>query len=337
MKRLNLICALLLATIGVSSCSKDYVEPDFKTKSFSIYTSFFNHSNGGANEDPTYINTNELQGAMDLSQGYLSHEWSFWSGSEYVDASTGVRTWEVMDDGITFIKSNSGLGWETPSDYTPYLDTSIKPTNSLQTLTYLFANPGAYKMRIRNTYDTEIRYMYCVTDPLNTSKRINEYIDSVPLDNGTYEVVREYEILVYSALVGAVKVYSDSEYTQQVDMSQTVIVDGVVTSEIVINDGDTLYFHDATGEDENGVSTQFTAPTGRSWSWVCTQADDDPDTATPTITPFSSTSQSQQFKFDGTGIFKVTLKVERADTNGVGLHFPTASITYNVPLIVYVK
>lgn len=337
MKNLNIIYALLLAAIGGSSCSKDYVEPEFKTKSFSMYSSFYNHSSGGANINPTYLNTNELQGVMDLSQGQLSHEWSYWSGSEFADAATGERTWERMSDGITFIKSNSGLGWGTLDDYTPYLDPSINPTNSKQTLTYLFDKPGAYKIRIRNTYDVPIRYMYNIVDPLNTSNRVNEYIDSVPLADGTYEVIREYETLVYADLVGSVKVYSDADYTNEVDMSQKVEIDNVITSEIIINDGDTLYFHDATGENNNGVSTIFTAPSSRSWAWVCTQADDDPDSENPTVTPTTSTNQKQPFTFQGTGVFEVILKVERADTYGVGTHYPTASATYYVPLIVYVK
>ncbi|MFI3320537.1 MAG: hypothetical protein SNH01_06965 [Rikenellaceae bacterium] len=337
MKKMNIIYALLLSAVVAISCSKDdYVEPDFKTESFGLYASFFNHSSGGANLDPTYLVPTSITGVMDLSQGELSHEWSFWSGSEYADATTSERTWTKLSEGVNFIKDNANMGYGTITDYTPYLDYSIQTTNSRDALTFMIPNGGAYKLRVCNTYASEITYMYNVFDAIETSKRYNEYITAEKLDNGRYQVVREYELMVYEPLSPSVKIYHDAEETRPVDLSSKVTISDVVTSEVYISAGETLYFHDATGEDESGVSTIFTVPTNRSWIWTCLQMSSDA-MVTPTVSPSTSTEQCPAFTFDSPGVFRVVLTVERPTPDYyVSTHYPTSSATQTVPVIIYV-
>ncbi len=327
---------MLVAVLG-AACSKDYVEPEFKTESFGLYASFFNHSNGGANINPTYLTPSSVEGIMDLSQGELSHEWSFYSGSEFVDSESGERTWTEMDSGVNFIKDNSNMGWGEIADFTPYLDPSISIPNSRDAITFMIPNGGVYKLRVRNTFASQIRYMYNVFDEIETSKRVNEYIDAVALSDGTYEVVREYEIQVYEPLTPSIKIYSDSEYAELVDMSQKATVDGVEVTEIYISVGDILYFKDTTGEDESGVSTIFTAPTNREWMWWCSQADNTPDAETATVFPISSTEQQQAFLFPAKGVYRTLLTTDRVAPTGASVNYPAASATSTMPVLIYVR
>ncbi len=328
---------LLLCAVATTYCTKDdYVEPEFITESFSLYASFFNHSSGGANINPTYMTPTSVEGIMDLSQGDISHEWSFWSGSEYADATTSERTWTLMDSGVNFIMDNSNMGWGEIEDYSIYLDSSIPTTNSRDAITFMIPKGGAYKLRIRNTYSSMIRYMFNAFDDIDIYDRINEYSYAEPLDDGSFEVIKEYEMMVYESLYPVMKIYSDASYSDEIDMSQKVQIDGVTNTEITIAPGTTLYFDNTTGEDESGVSTIFTAPTDRTWTWSCYQTDTDPSTPTPEVSPSTSTSKQQGFLFDTAGIYRVVLKVERTAADGASTKFPTSTSTLTMPIVVYV-
>lgn len=333
MKRHNIFTTLLLSTFFLTSCQeKGYVEPEFVTKNFNVYASVFNHSEGGANLNPTLLTSNTVVGFKDLSNGELTHEWSFWSGDEQMTEWTSI----AKQQGVDFIKENSNLGWGAIDDYTPFLDPTIHPTNSLSDITFIFSKAGAYKLKIRNTYDRNIRYQYSMNDPLNPSQTLNMYKDATAIGNGEYEMVMEYEFEIYDQLVPDCKVYTDEAYTQAVALDQIIVMDGVEMAEVFIEAGETLYFEDATGVDEQGNSSRFTAPDTRTWTWKCLQSDSEYVGPIPMVSPISSEAQQQAFTFETAGTYTCTMNVKREKPAEYGNKFPEANVTQKLPVIVYV-
>ncbi len=332
MKNINNITLLLVALFASVSCqNSDYVEPTSLTKSFSLYASFFNTSSG-INLDPTYAQTSELIGIKDLSQGTLSHEWSFWYGN----VETGTLAWEQMESGISFIEENSPLGYNTITDYSPYVDSSISPTNDLAALSFVYETGGRYKLKIRNTYDKQVRYYYSMVDPIDGVTIINEYIDAVDLGDGTYEIEREYEFMVFDRFDPSCIAYYDPECTEKVDLTPTATYDEMEVTEITINMGETLTLVDTTGIDENGESTIYSLPSARIWTWEYEYGGIDED-ITPTVEPTTAYSKYQDFVFDEVGTYTVKLYVVRNEPDYyVTTFYPTVGATEVMPILVHV-
>ncbi len=332
MKRINIITLALSACMMSLSCQNSgYVEPVSKTKSFGIYASFFNTTSGN-NLDPTYAQTSELIGIKDLSQGTLTHEWSFWYGN----VETGTLVWEQMESGISFIEENSPLGYNVIDDYSPYVDSSISPTNDLAALSFIYDKGGRYKLKIRNTYDKQVRYFYSMIDPIDGVTLVNEYIDAVDLGDGTYEIVREYEFMIFDKFDPSCIAYYDPECTEPVDLTPTTTYDEMEVAEITLNMGETLTLVDTTGIDENGESTIYSLPSARIWTWVY-EYGGTVENVTPTVEPTLGYSKYQDFVFDEVGTYTVKLYVVRNEPDYyVTSFYPTVGATEVMPFVVHV-
>ncbi len=333
MKRFNIITLLIVGSLFMSvSCkSDDYVEPVSRTKNFGLYASFFN-TTSGSNLNPTYAQTSELIGIKDLSQGTLSHEWSFWHGED----NSGELEWVKMDSGITFIAENSPLGYSVIDDYAQYVDSSIAPTNDLASLSFVFDKGGRYKLKIRNTYDKQVRYFYSITDPVDDVTIVNEYVDAVSIGNGEYELVREYEFMVFDRFKPSFVAYYDPECTEPIDLTPTTTFDDMEVAEVTIKAGETLTFADTTGVDENGISTIYSLPSARTWTWDYVEGSSSLD-HTPEVTPAPAYGKYQDFIFDEVGTYTVKLFVVRnAPDYYVTKFYPTVNTTEVLPIIVHV-
>ncbi len=308
-KTTGLFVAVMLTMI---SCSEDYVEPDFKTKSFAVYASFFSHGSGGANINPTYKNTYSIEGMMDISQGFESHEWSFW---ENAGQNENEIEWKEMIEGVKFLKKNSNLSWST-TDYTPYLDHELKPRNSQDNITFYFEKGGHYAVRIQNIYDVQVEYM------LREDER-NVYYQAEPMENGKYIVERMYEFEVYDSLYAKAKIYDDAACQVEVNIG----ADSILT----IQPGRTLYFRDATG------STKFDSGTSRQWDWsyITTSGQTTPSPI-PMVEPQSATDSIAGFTFPEKGLFTVKLTVKR-DAKEDNSKFPSGQNAKTIPIIINVE
>lgn len=325
-KKIGVMFSALFFLLAVtSSCTKDYVEPEFKTRSFSVYASFMNHSNGGANIDPTYMAVNSIEGMMDISQGFNSHEWSFWVDENMSEENP---SWKQLQDNesICFLRKNCGLGYGSLSDYTPYIDNNLKPTNSQDNLVFLFNKWGRYKARIRNVYDTQIEYMFHLTDTIYKGE-VNKYIKATPLENGKFEIVRDYVFELYDTLDVKAKVYEDLACSKEIDINMLLKSDSTLS----VAKGKTLYFRDATG------TCKYNSGTEREWNWKYSASKSEiVPTPTPTVTPSASTDSIASFTFDNEGRYTVSLKVIR-EKGLESIKVPTATRTKTIPIYVKVQ
>ena len=177
--------------------------------------------------------------------------------------------------------------------------------------------------------------MYSENDSVDNSTPVTQYINSVPLGNGEHEVVREYKMEVFEKLVPTVRIFRDAAQTKEIVMTDSIEIEGFKAAEITINAGESLYFRDATGEDENGVSTFYSAPSSRSWVWECLQTPDGHVGPIPTVKPFSSEDAKPVFTFDEKGCYRVTMTIKREKPEGYSDKFPEVSLTQKLPIIVY--
>ncbi len=326
MKNIKILGLLsLIGFVGVSCNNDDYVEPDFGTASFGIYASFFNHTSGGANTNPTYLSSNTLAAMKDLSQGYTSHEWSFWRDAN-MGASEEADWVEATSDEVKFIKDNADLGWEAPESYEPYVDSSIKPVNSRASLAFYFENGGPYKAVINNRYKKEITYYEAEYDSILVTM-VNKQYKSTEISSGVHEVEREYLFEIYQALEATAGIYYDADCTNGVDFE---LGEDETKATIEISQNTTLYFKDETG------STTYDMPTARNWFWsyVVAEGEDYPAVA-PVVTPTSSTDEVAAFTFDEVGTFNFSLTVSRSDATIT--HMPSSENTLAIPLNIVVK
>ena len=320
-KLTNIVC--LLATVFVVACTKDYVEPEFKIKTFGVYASFFAHGQGGPNVNPTYQQTFKLEAMMDISQGFQSHEWSFWKDQK---GGEGDPVWIKMDDGVKFIKKNADLGWGSIPDYTPYLDLSLQPTNNQDNLVFYFEKGGRYSVKIKNVYDTQIEYMIHETDPV-FNDNVNTYHKAELMESGKYLVERDYVFELYDTLAIDFRVYEDEECRMEVDLESVFKRDSILT----VQQGKVLYFKDATG------TTKYNSGTSRQWSWSYYSAIDEiPPTSFPSVEPSISTDPVAKFTFTDKGHFRVNLTVKR-DENPEIPKLPITQKSEVLPLKIKVE
>lgn len=313
MKKINILLFAFMA-VTFFSCKKEYVEPEFKTEFFGIYGSMYKHGDGPANINPTYLETYKNAGIMDISQGFLSHEWSFWKD---VNNGEGEPDWVLVNDEVKFLKEGSNLGYQTIKDFTPYYDLNIKPVNSEDQINFIFEKGGKYKLTINNTYRNQIDYI--MEEPYTIlGYNVNRYYKAQPTDNNEFLVDHSLEFEIYDTLNVKAQVFEDAECT----IEKPLTPEGI--TQIAVSQGSTLYFKDATG------TSKYDSGTSRDWNWTCIEGDN-----LEGVIPSTSTDLVSAFIFSAKGKYQVSLHVKIE--NLAIQNFPNSERTKTLPLTVIVE
>ncbi len=332
MKKIKILGYLTFAALLAVSCSKDYVEPDSKTKSFSIISNIYNESNTSDtySYDPyRQTTTNSFLGFKDLSQGYLSHEWKLYKsigGPEYTGAET---IWTQLSDGeaIAFIQDNIDAGYSSVTDWTVYYDPSITISTDRASINFIFTDGGYYKLQLVNTYDTEITWLWYQWNYVGGYGE-TLYYTSTPVAGTTdrHEVVFEQEFLISKQIKAEYTIYSDPSWTQVAEPAYVYSDDdGDEVSVYELTVGESLYFDNYSNEDGDWDEYSLI----NTYSWTIYK---DGVTSPSYATSGSTTTADYSYTFTEAGTYTMNLTMTRT-ANGM---IPYTSSWNTLPLEIIV-
>ncbi|MFI3277998.1 MAG: hypothetical protein SNH28_04295 [Rikenellaceae bacterium] len=328
MKKIKIFGYLTCAALLAVSCSKDYVEPDSKTKSFGIISYMYS---GESSTDGTYTydpyrqtTTNSFIGFKDISQGYLTHEWKLYKslgGPEYTGAEV---IWEQLGDGeaISFIQDNIDAGYSSVTDWSVYYDPSITISTDRASIVFVFDDGGYYKLQLRNTYDTQITWLWQIWNSIEGfSETIYKTSSLVAGTTDTHEVIHEQEFLISKQIAAAYTIYSDPSWTKVAEPSYVYSDDdGDEVSVYELATGESLYFdnYSQTSDDDYSIINTY------SWS-IYKDGVTSPSYASASTEDFSYT-------FTETGVYTMNLTMKRS-ANGM---IPETTSWNSLPLEIVV-
>ena len=241
-----------LAMLSLVACEDEYQIPS-KFCDVSWYSS-------STADGVYYLAENNYFSFMDLSQGALSHKW--------------IVTADSVDGEFAFLKN--GIP-PKPENIEDYIDPSISSTTSKKTVHVLFKKAGTYKVRLFNTYSSEVTY------------RGSDTLKSVYKD-GAYVIDTAFTVRAFGELIPEYAVYKDAEHTIPVE---TGVDENGDTLTYELEASSKLYFVDMT---------KFDQPTSRNWISNKAQIS-------------NATDSAAVMTFNSLGEVQVTLKSIREGNN----------------------
>ncbi len=276
--------------MGFTSCSNDYVNPEFNNNSFGVY-----RPDGLTLQ---FFNPGEVVALMDISQNELSHTFSFLEENEVGADLNDDSKWDLIaDDEIHFLRMEpENLPDNNLDDYSEFYDEGVPTVNDKKTVIFVLPKPGRYNVRVRNVYNAEVFYRF-----FHKRENVMAYYYSKPVGDGTHYIEQNFETVIYDSLYKSATQYTDetysvpmkqadplepaedyvpeeSLYADAIDHPSKYYKDEVSNVNCIdVTVGDTLYFmEDAMDDSCYSSSTNF--------EWWCEYAGVDAPQITPTAT-----------------------------------------------------